>query len=264
MNDWTLLLGVTITIHFVFFLGWIAACKLDNYSIVDALWAYGIVIAGFALIHSGEGDFHKRVLGFLITLIWGTRLGNHLLKRIRKHHPVEDVRYQKLREVWRGREASSFFWFFQAQALSVLVLALPFFFIGRDLSPWGIFETIGFAVAILGIFGESLADHQLAQFVSEAKDPKAVCQTGLWRYSRHPNYFFEMVIWIGIFLFACGSKYGWATIYAPAIITYLLLKVTGIPPAEASSIKRRGDAYRDYQRITSPFIPLPPRTPKKS
>jgi steroid 5-alpha reductase family enzyme len=87
-------------------------------------------------------------------------------------------------------------------------------------------------------------------------DLNAVCQEGLWRYSRHPNYFFEFVIWVGFYLLACGSAWGWVGFYAPAIILYLLLKVTGIPPTEASAVKRKGEAYREYQRTTSPFVPL--------
>ncbi len=120
---------------------------------------------------------------------------------------------------------------------------------------------LGLTIALIGICGEILSDHQLSTFVENRTDPNAICKTGLWRYSRHPNYFFEMVIWIGVYLFACGSAFGWATLHAPVIITYLLLKVTGIPPSEASSLKKKGDRYRQYQRTTSPFIPLPPKSP---
>jgi len=83
---------------------------------------------------------------------------------------------------------------------------------------------------------------------------------GLWRYSRHPNYFFESVFWLGIYLTACGAQYGWATFYAPLLITFLLIKITGIPVTEASALLRKGDAYREYQRTTSAFIPLPPKS----
>ena len=259
MSDWTLLLSAILFTQLLFFIGWIAARKINNYSIVDALWASGIAVTAFLFTHYGNGDIPTRIVAYLIAAFWGGRLAAHLTKRIKKHHPTEDTRYQKLREIWKGREASSFFWFFQGQALSVLLLAIPFFLIGRDPSSWGAFETIGLSITLIGILGESLADYQLSTFASKSTDKKSVCKTDLWKYSRHPNYFFEMVIWIGIYLFACGSKYGWLTIYAPAIITYLLIKVTGIPPAEASSLKRRGDAYREYQRTTSPFIPLPPK-----
>ena len=254
-----LLLSTAFAISALFAAGWAWARRINNYSIVDALWAFGIALSGITFSLLGNGDLPKRLVAGSLAAFWGIRLGTHLAKRIKSHHPTEDSRYQKLRQIWHGRESSAFFWFFQAQALSVLLLALPYYLIARDSTPWGHFETLGLIVALIGIGGEALADHQLSHFIKHSKDPLAVCRQGLWRYSRHPNYFFEMVIWIGIYLFACGSSYGWVTLFAPAIITYLLLKVTGIPPSEASSIKKRGAAYLDYQKSTSAFIPLPPK-----
>ncbi|RYG56608.1 DUF1295 domain-containing protein, partial [bacterium] len=181
-------------------------------------------------------------------------------RRIRRSFPEEDSRYVKLREVWKGKEAFGFFWFFQAQALSVLLLALPFLMIGRDDSEWGAWNSVGLAVALIGLIGETLADHQMTVFKRKNHDSKLVCREGLWRYSRHPNYFFESVIWFGFYLFACGSDGGWATVHAPLIILYVVTRVTGIPPTEASALSRKGEAYREYQRTTSAFIPLPPRT----
>ena len=260
MND-ALLLGLVAAVTFIAFtLAWRWGTRLENYSLVDAFWAGGIGLAGLTFALFGNGDFSKRLAAGALALFWGGRLAYHLQKRIRKHHPEEDSRYQKLREIWEGRVPRSFFWFFQAQAVSVLLLALPYFLIGRDVSPWGLFETIGFTVALIGIFGELLADRQMDQFKEKDNRSTSVCRDGLWKYSRHPNYFFEMIIWIGLFLFACGSALGWVTFFAPAIITFLLLKVTGIPPTEASAVKRKGEAYREYQRTTSAFIPLPPKS----
>jgi len=260
MNDLTLLTIVAAFVVLDFMAGWWFGTKIKNYSLVDALWAAWIGLAGIIYAFFGSGDVPKRLAAGAIAAVWGGRLAYHLQKRIRKHHPEEDSRYQKLREIWQGRVKSAFFWFFQAQAISVLLLALPYFLIARDASPWGLFETIGLTIAIVGLSGEMLADYQMSQFKEKDMRSSSVCQEGLWNYSRHPNYFFEMVIWIGIFLFACGSAWGWTTFYAPAIITFLLLKVTGIPPTEASSLKRKGEAYRDYQRTTSAFIPLPKKS----
>ena len=260
MNDLILLAAVAALVILDFIAGWWFGTKIKNYSLVDALWAAWIGLAGILYAILGSGDVPKRIAAGTLAAVWGGRLAYHLQKRIRKHHPEEDSRYQKLREIWQGRETRSFFWFFLAQAISVLLLALPYFLISRDSSPWGIFETLGLTVALIGIAGEILADHQMSQFKKRDNRSTSVCQDGLWNYSRHPNYFFEMVIWIGLFLFACGSTYGWTTFYAPAIITFLLLKVTGIPPTEASAVKRKGDAYHDYQRTTSPFIPLPKKS----
>ena len=260
MNDFTILGIIAVLVVLDFMGGWWFGRKIHNYSLVDALWAFWIGLAGVIYSAFGTGDFEKRFASGIVAAIWGFRLAYHLQKRIRIHHPEEDSRYQKLREVWKGRVSSAFFWFFQAQALSVLLLSLPYFLIARDSSPWGVFETIGFTVAIIGISGETLADYQITKFKSHDDCPSSVCRDGLWKYSRHPNYFFEMVIWIGIYVFACGSAWGWTTFFAPVTITVLLLRVTGIPPTEQSALKRKKDAYREYQRTTSSFIPLPPKS----
>jgi steroid 5-alpha reductase family enzyme len=256
MTLWLPVAGVFV----LFAVSWRWAVIIENYSLVDAVWAFGIGLLGVAWLFLMDGDSSKRVAAGAMVSFWSLRLGWHLQRRIRHHHPQEDARYAKLREVWQGREARSFFWFFQGQALSVVLLALPFLLIARDPGVWSVWETIGLAVSLTGTAGEALADHQMSRFKAGNSDPRAVCHEGLWRYSRHPNYFFEAVIWLGFYLFACGSGMGWATIHAPAIITFLLLKVTGIPPTEASAVARKGEAYREYQRTTSAFIPLPPRT----
>jgi steroid 5-alpha reductase family enzyme len=243
----------------VFGVAWAWARKCDNYSLVDAVWAFGIGLTGcFWLVASGDGGPKHWAVGITLAM-WSLRLGWHLQRRIRRAHPEEDARYAKLREVWVGRVPSAFFWFFQAQGISVILLALPFLLIARDPdATWSAWESAGLAVTLIGIFGESLADSQMSAFKAVNSDSKAVCQAGLWRYSRHPNYFFEAIIWLGFYIYACGSEWGWAMVYAPAVIVYLLLRVTGIPPTEAAAVLRKGDAYRMYQKTTSPFIPWPP------
>ncbi len=260
MNPWIAMICGAALMSVVFVIAWVFARHWDNYSLVDAAWAYGIGLTGVLwLIACGEGSAKHWVAGLLLAA-WSLRLGSHLQRRIRRAHPEEDARYGKLRDVWAGRVVSAFFWFFQGQALSVVLLALPFLLIAADQnSLWGVWEWCGLAVTSIGIGGESLADAQMSRFKAGSPDKKEICREGLWRYSRHPNYFFESVIWFGFYIFACGSAWGWATIHAPAIITLLLLKVTGIPPTEASAVRRKGDAYRDYQKTTSAFIPWPPK-----
>jgi steroid 5-alpha reductase family enzyme len=248
--------------NFVLFAAaWAWCVKLRNFSPVDAFWAFGIGLTSLFFLLGDSPAGGKQIAAAVLILVWSLRLGYHLAKRITKHHPEEDSRYIKLREVWAGRENRSFFWFFQGQAISVFLLALPFYLIASDPDPaWHPLHVIGAIVTAAGLIGESLADRQMSAFKASDPDPKSICKKGLWKYSRHPNYFFESVIWVGIFLFALSSPWGWTTLYAPAIITYLLLKVTGIPPTEASALKRKGEAYREYQRTTSPFIPMPPKT----
>ncbi len=243
-----------------FLLAWCWAVKINNYSVVDAAWAFGIGFTGITwLLVCGNGSV-KHWVAVVLLGAWSLRLTWHLERRIRRAHPVEDARYVKLSEVWVGREKSAFFGFFQAQGASVVLLSLPFLFIAADpVVSWSFWESIGVIVLLTGILGEGLADSQMSRFKAGNSDSKAVCQVGLWRYSRHPNYFFEAIIWFGFYLYACGSEWGWVTIHAPLIIVFLLLRVTGIPPTEAAALRRKGEAYRIYQQTTSPFIPWPPR-----
>ena len=258
MNAAAMLSMGAVAILLLFFLGWAWAVKINNYSLVDAVWAFSIGLTGLFWLTVGSAGSKQWVAAMLV-LIWSARLGIHLSKRIRKLHPTEESRYQKLREHWSGREKSMFFAFFEGQAISVLMLALPFFFIGRDGGGFGTWEVVGAAVSLLAIFGETLADHQMTAFRNRSGNSGAVCNVGLWRYSRHPNYFFEFLIWVGFYIYACGSQSGWMMVHAPILILFLLLRVTGVPTSEASSLASKGDRYRRYQQTTSVFIPLPPR-----
>lgn len=242
-----------------FSLAWVWAIRIENYSVVDSIWAFGIGVSACFFLATGTGGIITRLLTAVLVVFWSLRLGSYLHRRIRRMHPEEDARYTKLREVWNGYEKSAFFGFFQMQAASVFLLALPFLAIAHSSDGFGIVGITGAALTIIGLMGESLADRQMATFKRSNPDPKAVCRNGLWKYSRHPNYFFESVIWWGFYVIACGAPWGWLTIHSPLAITWLLLRVTGIPVTEASALARKGDAYREYQATTSPFIPLPPK-----
>ncbi|MFZ4115840.1 MAG: DUF1295 domain-containing protein [Chthoniobacterales bacterium] len=257
-----LFVEVTAVIMLLFTFAWLWARWADNYSLVDAFWAGGLAITGlFFLLATGPWSPKKEIITLLFAL-WSLRLTWHLTYRIAKAHPHEDRRYQELRTAWKKNETLLSFLFFQAQALSVVLLTLPFFFIGRDTNlAWNAVEIIGCLLLLVGIAGEAVADHQLATFKKNHSSTALVCQEGLWRYSRHPNYFFEMLLWISFYLIACGSPGGWITFYAPATIILLLLKITGIPPAEAASLRSKGEAYKHYQETTSVLIPW---FPKKS
>lgn len=263
MTSWWPVFVATLVIALLFAVAWRWCVKIDNYSPLDAFWACSIGLCALFYALTGGGDWGPRLIGGGLGLIWALRLGGHLQARIRRHHPSEDSRYHKLRDVWEGHVERAFFWLFQAQALLVILLSMPFFLISRTGNSWGLWEWAGLLITLTGLIGETISDRQMDRFKEKNSDPKGVCREGLWKYSRHPNYFFEFIIWVGFFLFACGSHWGWLTLYAPACILFLLLKVTGIPPTEASAVKRKGDAYRDYQATTSPFIPLPPKKPSQ-
>jgi steroid 5-alpha reductase family enzyme len=152
------------------------------------------------------------------------------------------------------------FKFFQMQAVSVVLLGAAFLVTSINPAPaLHPFEIAGLALFLIALTGEALADRQLAAFKRDSANRGRVCDTGLWRYSRHPNYFFEWLVWVAFFVFALGSPWGWVAIIGPASILWLLLRVTGIPMNEEQNLRSRGDAYRRYQQSTSVFVPLPKR-----
>jgi steroid 5-alpha reductase family enzyme len=258
---------------------WLLARRWSNYGIVDVVWSGGFaVIAVLYWALSASREYHplsngfpgwnpipSGVLTFMVT-VWSLRLAWHLGRRVASHHPVEDVRYARLRAAWGVHADQRMYGFFLVQGLLQVVLSLPFLVtcLGRQAgptsSPLAGFQILSILLWVGSLVGESVADGQLARFRSNPSNRGKVCQDGLWSWSRHPNYFFEWLIWVAYALFAIGYPGGWTSIVAPGLILYFLLKVTGIPMTEALSVESKGDAYRQYQRTTSAFVPWPPRT----
>jgi steroid 5-alpha reductase family enzyme len=191
-----------------------------------------------------------------MAVLWSLRLGTHVGLRVLSRHPQEDVRYSEIRAGWKNHFKLRVLCFFQIQAVLIAVLSIPFLIACVNprpgLSP---VECAGVALWLIAVAGETLADRQLKQFTAEPKNRGKVCRAGLWNYSRHPNYFFEWLVWVAFYLFALGSPLGCATIYCPALMLFFLVRVTGIPLTEKLSVKSKGDGYREYQRTTSAFVP---------
>jgi steroid 5-alpha reductase family enzyme len=245
-----------------FALLYLLARRIDNYGIVDIAWSYafGAVATSYALLASGWPV--RRALIAAMAVMWSARLGTHLFIRVMGHHPVEDGRYVQLRRDWAANFAAKMFGFFQIQAASVVLLAAAFLVAALNPAPaLHPLEIAGAALWLVAISGEALADAQLAAFKRRVAHKGRVCDAGLWRYSRHPNYFFEWLIWVAYFVFALASPWGWVAIVGPASILFLLLRVTGIPMTEEQSLRSRGDAYRRYQQTTSAFVPWFPKKP---
>ena len=261
-HDFWFLIGIGTLVSFVLFaLTWLLSLKLNNFSFVDVTWSYALAVIAPIYALLGNGFTQRKIIAVTMALLWSARLGTYLFLRVKRHHPHEDVRYAVLREKWRDALAKNFFFFFQAQALLIVLLGVPVLLACLNTAPQlNTVEIVGAIVWLVGLSGEALSDAQMQRFKSDASSKGKVCQVGLWRYSRHPNYFFESVVWWGFWLFACGSPWGWATIYAPALILYFLLRVTGIPLTEECAVKSKGDAYREYQRTTSAFVPWPPKS----
>jgi len=262
MSPLALALAALAGLGAAFALLYVLARRMDNYGLVDIAWAYGfgLMTAGYAFAAPGW-PVRRALVGTMVGL-WSLRLGTHLAVRVLGHHPEEDGRYRQLRQDWAGNFAGKMFGFYLLQAASVVVLGVGFLL--SDVNPAPALhacEIAGAVLWLLAVSGEALADFQLAAFKRRPENRGRVCDAGLWRYSRHPNYFFEWLVWVAFFVFALGSPWGWVAVIGPASILFLLLRVTGIPMTEEQSLRSRGDAYRRYQQTTSILVPWPPKQP---
>ncbi len=235
---------------------WVVGRRIDNAAVVDVGWGTGFAILALVYFILGDGFFDRRLLMMILVVFWGIRLSLHLFfDRILSSRP-EDGRYAELRKKWQPRAGAKMFLFYQFQAVLIVVLSLPFLFMALNAEAeilW--IEWFGAALVVMGVAGESVADGQLRRFRKNPAHAGKVCQVGLWNYSRHPNYFFEWIVWVGYCTAALPSPYGWASFNSVLIMAYILTRVTGIPMTEEQAIRTRGDAYREYQRTTSIFVP---------
>jgi steroid 5-alpha reductase family enzyme len=239
---------------------WVAGRSLDNYSLADPVWTGSFVLLAGLAAAALDGWAPRQMLLVGLVAFWSIRLGTHLLVRFIGHHPEEDGRYAQLRQEWDHAVDGRMFSFFLMQAGAAAGLAIPFLFAAAAAAPHFVFwDLLGAALVIIGVVGEGLADRQLASFKRQSTQRGAVCRVGLWSWSRHPNYFFEFFAWCGFGALALAAPWGFVGLLSPAIILYLLLKVTGIPATEEQAVRTKGEAYRRYQAEVSRFVPLPPK-----
>jgi steroid 5-alpha reductase family enzyme len=251
------LILITLVVICSFMLvAWIWATRIRNYSIVDVFWAFNFAVIAIIIFSLSNGNETRKIITCSLVILWSLRLGLHLATRVFSHIKEEEGRYKKLREEWSKNPNIKFFIFFQMQALSSVMLALPFFLITNNKDPQiSIIEYTGAIIWLTAIIGEGISDWQLKQFKKDPANKGRVCDAGLWHHSRHPNYFFQLMIWIGVLIFALPSHYGWLAIICPLSIAYLIFKVTGIPMTEEQAVRSKGEAYKKYQHTTSVFIP---------
>jgi len=235
---------------------WAWQRRRGNAAYVDVAWSFATAAIGvvFALA-LGSGPRRWLIAG--LAGLWGLRLGVHLWRRV-SGDPHEDVRYRAMREAWGEHFQARMFGFYQLQALWSVLFALPMAWAAWNHAPLGWPDAVGVLVGVVAIAGESVADGQLARF-RRAGPPGRVCDVGLWRYSRHPNYFFEWLQWFAYVAFAAEGDGRWLAWLGPVVMLGFLLKVTGVPLLEQRLLESRGEAYRAYQRRTSAFVPWPPR-----
>ncbi len=234
----------------------LVARQIDNYSIVDAVWAFGFFLGALLLAWQGEGWIQRKILMVMVVMIWSLRLSGFLAKRIARHHPNEDNRYLVLRRDYGDEVEKGFFRFFQYQAWSIVLLMVPFAVMVMNRSVgFTLAELAGGLIMVLSALGESVADRQKAEFKEKPENKGMNCEVGLWTRSRHPNYFFESCYWIGVFIMVFSSPGGAFCFYVPLLMLHLLMNVTGVPMSEENGIKVYGDAYRDYQKRVPKFFP---------
>lgn len=238
--------------------GWFWQQRQRNAGIVDVIWAAGVGGAAIVLAVLGDGAAWPRITLALLGGVWGLRLAAHLWRRVRGED--EDGRYAHLRSLW-GDGALRWFLFFQFQALLVVAFALPFLAVARNpvdgpSLAWG----AALLMWLVAVIGEAIADAQLRRFRADPANRGRTCRAGLWRYSRHPNYFFEWLHWFTYVLLAIGSPIAWLAWSGPLVMFVFLRWVSGIPYTEAQSLRTRGEDYRDYQRRTPMLFPWFPRS----
>lgn len=250
-----LALGVLLLSCVVMTLVWCRQLSTKNAGIVDGWWSYNFAFIALVYAFFGSGNVEIRIIMAAMVALWSLRLGTHLLIR-NSTHQHEDTRYRKLREEYGSQVNFKMWRFFMYQAFSNVLLSIPFLLISFDSSQklsatiW-----IGIAIWAIAIGGETLSDQQLKNFKKNPANKGKVCEVGLWNYSRHPNYFFEWLVWIGFAVTAWTAPYGWLAWICPVIMYLLLNKVTGIPMLEELAVASKGEAYKKYQRTTSAFFP---------
>lgn len=254
--DWSLFtagLAVTLSLAVI---GWLITLPRENVNLVDSLWSLFLLATAvtYAVLAPELGPRAPLIL-MLVTL-WALRLSGHLA--VRNWGKPEDRRYRAI----RANHSPGFGWkslyiVFGLQAVLAWAISLPLFVAITSPQPLGFVDALGVALILTGVALEAIADRQLSRFIADPANRGRVMDRGLWRYSRHPNYFGEACVWWGFWLMAAAGG-GWWSVVSVLLMTLLLLRVSGVTLLEDGMAERR-PGYRDYVRRTSAFIPWPPR-----
>ena len=239
---------------------WLVSLALKNASIIDIFWGPGFAVLTIVYaVLSDDGYSQRQLLVLALVSVWSLRLAGHILTRNAGHG--EDYRYVKMRE----RAGDAFWWrslvtvfFLQGVLLWIISAPLLVAVHSNDPDHRAITDYIGAAIWTIGFFFEAVGDFQLVRFKANPENKGKVMDRGLWRFTRHPNYFGDATLWWGYFIIAAGTPWGVTTVFAPAIMTFMLLRVSGVAMLERT-IGRRRPGYDEYIRKTSAFIPMPPK-----
>jgi len=249
-------------------LAWTIAVRVRNAGVGDVAChsSFALLMIWFATASPSGEPTRLWLFGTMVTA-WSVRFAYRVGRHVWLKHPDEDGQYARWREDWGASNdnvEAQLFWFFQGRGVIALLLSSPLLIVA--LNPARSLHTVEwFAMGlwVVGFLGGTLADAQLERFRAEPGNRNRVCTTGLRRYSRHPVYFCDWIVWNSFALFALGSDIGWMTVYTPVMMLYLLLFVSGIPQREKTLERRFGDEYVTYQRRTSMFIPWRQKSPPR-
>jgi steroid 5-alpha reductase family enzyme len=255
---WSQAWASLVVLAVVMAVAWQVLGRLGRRGHVDLLWgvAIGIQAAIYATIAPGWGP--RRIAVATVAGFWALRLAWHLAQRLGRDG--EDGRYLAMEEAVGERKELFFFGFFQLQALAAWIFALPFLALVQDATPsWRAAEIVGLALWLVALLGNGLADRQLDRWRRDPANRGVTCRAGMWGWSRHPNYFFEWLLWCAYPVAAIGTPQLWLNVGVAAFMYLMITRVSGIPFTEQQALRSRGDDYRAYQASTSSFFPLPPR-----
>ncbi|MGJ4952875.1 DUF1295 domain-containing protein [Bradyrhizobium sp. HKCCYLS20291] len=242
---------------------WVLQQRTGNSGWVDTFWTFSVGLVGaFGAIWPVAGILPgtRQWLVAVLVAVWALRLGGHIV--LRSRGSADDPRYAELTRQWGDAAPWRMFVFLQQQAWGAIPLVFAVFVAAHAPAPeLRLQDYLGILVLVLGIAGEAVADAQLKAFRRDPANKGKVCDVGLWRWSRHPNYFFEWVCWLSYPVIALSADHPWglASLLAPLMMYWFLVHVTGIPPLEEHMLRSRGERYRAYQARTSMFFPLPSR-----
>jgi steroid 5-alpha reductase family enzyme len=255
---------VTATLAAVMASAWRIQQTSGNSGWVDVSWTFGVggagCVASLLPFDSAPWPTWRQLVVAVLVVAWSLRLGLHIAART--NASGDDPRYHQLVIEWEADASRRMFWFLQSQAAVGAILAVSVGLAAQNPDPsLRIQDIAGILLLAVALAGEAISDQQLRAFKAGSANQHAICDIGLWRWSRHPNYFFEWLAWLAYPVIAIDlsgvNPWGWFAILAPACMYWVLVHVSGIPPLEGHMMRTRGDAFRSYQRRTRPFLPLP-------
>jgi steroid 5-alpha reductase family enzyme len=257
-------LGVLLAMVLVMGVGWFVQRAVQDGGWTDVFWTFGTgtTLAAAALCPVGPeaGPYWRHALAAAMVALWSIRLGGYILRRVIKG--PEDARYAGFRREWGADFQKRMVSLMMAQAPAAALLSPSVILAARaDRPDFGVQDILGLLIFAGALFGEGLADAQMHAFRANPANHGKVCETGLWSWSRHPNYFFEAAVWIAYPVIALdpARPLTWLSLIAPVIMFLTVRFASGVPPLEEAMLKSRGDAFRDYQSRVSVFIPRPPK-----